>query len=103
MDTHMLCSPVFIESDSRLTASSPDVAHLHPFSSPAVLVGPIGLLPRIHRVLRTGRTDELSRLESVVTQNRCVTHLESALPKSLNLKSFIIRTCEERWGRGGIC
>jgi hypothetical protein len=99
----MLCSPVFIESESRLFVSGPDAAVFHPFSSSAVLVNPIGLLPRIHRVLKVDRTDELSRLESAVTQNPPITHLESAFTKSLNLKSFIIRTSEERWGRGGIC
>src|SRR5271168_4221565 len=103
MDTHMLCSPVFVESDSRLPVSSPQAARLSSFSSSTELVNPTGLLPSFHEVLKVDRSNNLSPLESALTKNRRVTHLESALPKSLDLKSFRIRTYEKRGGRGVNC
>src|SRR5580692_6102745 len=101
MDTHMLCSPVFVESDSRLPASSPHAALLHPFSSSTVLVNHTGPLPSFHEVLKVDGTNKLSPLESALTKNPRVTHLESALPNSLDLKSFRIRTYEKGRGEGG--
>src|SRR5579863_3049848 len=43
----------------------------------------------------------LTLVESALPQNTPVTPSESALPNSLDLKSFRIRTCEKRWGEGG--
>src|SRR5271154_4284118 len=103
MDTHMLCSPVFVESDSRLPVSSPDAALFHPFSSSTELVNPIGRPPSVSGVLKVDRTNRLSPLESALTKNTRVTRLESALPYSLDLKSFRIRTYEKRRGRGANC
>src|SRR5271163_5332293 len=40
-------------------------------------------------------------LESALPENAPVTRLESALPKSLDLKPFRIRTCEKWRGWGG--
>ncbi len=99
----MLCSPVFVESDSRLPVSGRDVALFHPCFSSTVLVNPIGLLPSIAGVLKADRTNKLSPLESTLTKNPRVTRLESALPNSLDLKSFRIRTYEKRRGRGANC
>jgi hypothetical protein len=42
----------------------------------------------------------LSPSESALTKKALVTHLESALPKSLDLKSFRIRTYVKGWGEG---
>src|SRR5271154_932832 len=42
----------------------------------------------------------LTSLESALTKNRPITHLESALTNSLDLKSFRIRTYEKRRGEG---
>src|SRR5580704_2055130 len=89
MDTHMLCSPVFVESDSRLPASSPHAALLHPFSSSTVLVNHTGPLPSFHEVLKVDGTNNLSPLESALTKTR-------------GLKSFRIRTYEKGAGEGGI-
>jgi hypothetical protein len=101
MNTHMLCSPVFIESDSRLFVSGPDASVFRPFSSSILLpVERRGLSLNFRVVPRAVRTDELSRLESAVTENRRVTHLESAVTKWLSFKSFIIPTYEKRRGRG---
>jgi hypothetical protein len=43
----------------------------------------------------------LTPLQSALPRNAPITRLESALPNSLDLKSFRIRTCENRWGEGG--
>jgi len=43
----------------------------------------------------------LTSLESALTENTPVTPLQSALPKTLDLKPFRIRTYEKRWGGGG--
>jgi hypothetical protein len=87
----MLCSPVFIESDSRLFVSGPDASVFRPFSSSILLpVERRGLSLNFRGVPRAVRTDELSRLESAVT-------------KWLSFKSFTIRTYEKRRGRGTIC
>jgi hypothetical protein len=45
----------------------------------------------------------LTPLESALTKNEPVTPLESADPKTLDLKSFRIRTYEKRGGRGVNC
>jgi hypothetical protein len=42
----------------------------------------------------------LTPLESALPQNVPVTRLESALPKTKDLKSFRIRTYEKGWGEG---
>jgi len=42
----------------------------------------------------------LTPVESALTEKRPVTPLESALPKTLDLKSFRIRTCGKGWGEG---
>src|ERR1700682_2972642 len=46
------------------------------------------------------RPTAVTLLESADPQNKRVTHLESALPNSLDLKSFIIRTYKKRRGVG---
>jgi hypothetical protein len=43
----------------------------------------------------------LTPVESALPQNPSVSPSESALPNSLDLKSFRIRTCKKRWGEGG--
>ena len=47
-------------------------------------------------------TNALTSLESALIEKSPVTPLQSALPKSLDLKPFRIRTYEKRWGEGGI-
>jgi hypothetical protein len=42
----------------------------------------------------------LNPLESALPQNAPITLLKSALPKSLDLNSFRIRTYKNRWGGG---
>src|SRR5580700_5642225 len=44
--------------------------------------------------------DSLNPLKSALAKNKRVTLLESALPNSLDLKSFRIRTYKKRWGEG---
>jgi hypothetical protein len=46
------------------------------------------------------RHNWLSSLESALPKNTRVTPLQSALPNSLDLKSFRIRTCKTGWGVG---
>ena len=41
--------------------------------------------------------------ESALAKNTPITPLQSALPKSLDLKSFRIRTYETRWGEEVKC
>src|SRR5580704_6825850 len=50
--------------------------------------------------LHAQQNNPLSPSESAVPKNAAVTRLESAVPKSLDLKSFRIRTCEKRRGEG---
>jgi hypothetical protein len=50
------------------------------------------ILPASHR--------SLTPVESALTERRRVTRLESALPNSLDLKSFRIRTYEKTQGEG---
>jgi hypothetical protein len=45
----------------------------------------------------------LTPLQSALPQNAPITRLESALPNSLDLKSFRIRTCKKWWGEGVNC
>src|SRR5277367_5568129 len=45
-------------------------------------------------------SQELTPLQSALTKNAPITLLESALPKTLDLKSFRIRTYEKRRGEG---
>ena len=47
--------------------------------------------------------NQLTLVESALPQNRRVTRLESADPKTRDLKSFRIRTSKKRWGRGVNC
>ena len=48
------------------------------------------------------RHSPLSLLECADPQNVPITPLECAVPKSLDLKSFRMRSSEKRWGEGGI-
>src|SRR5208282_914591 len=47
------------------------------------------------------KAKKLTPLESALTKNTPITPLESADPKTLDLKSFRIRTYEKRRGEGG--
>ena len=72
-----------------------------------------GSLPERRENTQTGRglplafdpqlstVNSLTPLQSALPQNRRVTRLESADPKTRHLKSFRIRTCEKGVGEGG--
>jgi hypothetical protein len=90
----VLSSPVYVASDLRRHTSRPaTTAHRdRPKQPPSVDPSFSPLITR---------HPPLSPLESALPQNNRVTRLESALPKSLDLKSFRIRTSKKWRGEGG--
>ena len=89
----MLSSPVYVAPDLRRHAFRPaTTAHRNRHEQPPSVDPSFSPLVTRH--------SSLSPLESAHPQNSRVTRLESALPKSLDLKSFRIRTCKKAGGRG---
>jgi hypothetical protein len=74
----MLSSPVLSETLIRTLATPPAFSHIRPPNAATAL----------------------NPLESALTKNAPVTRLESADPKTKDLKSFRIRTYEKGGGRG---
>ena len=90
----MLSSPVYVASNLRRHTFRPATTadRNRPKQPPSVDPSFSPLITR---------HSPLSPLESAHPQNCRVTRLESALPKSLDLKSFRIRTYKKRRGEGG--
>jgi hypothetical protein len=82
-------------------ASSPALIRprLFPLSTPFTLNLDRSILCA-HRSLEHPVVHQRTPLESALPRNRRVTALESALPKTLALKSFRIRSSKNRRGRG---
>src|SRR5271163_4819246 len=98
----MLWFTVYIDSDPLLTVSRwssmlPRLLSLLP--QPALSLE--GLIRRTKESLARYTRNQLTPSESALPRSRRVARLESALPKSLDLKSFRIRTCEKWRGEGG--
>ena len=96
----MLSFTVYIASDPQLTVPRRRSVLPRPFSplqQPASSLE--RLIPRTKESLARYARIHLTPSESALPRNRRVTGLGSALPKSLHLKPFRIRTYEKR-GRG---
>src|SRR5882724_6797493 len=100
--THVLCFPVYTESSlrpipSRRTLTRPGLIPALISSAPSLR----GQIPNSDGRQANPLTTYLTPLESALTKNGRVTRSESADPKSLDLKSFRIRTSGKKEGGGG--
>jgi hypothetical protein len=90
-NTHVLCFPVYAKLNCRFDGSLPERRENTQTGR--------GLPFAFNLQLST--VNSLTPLQSALPQNRRVTRLESADPKTRHLKSFRIRTYEKGWGEGG--
>src|SRR5882724_630132 len=100
--THVLCFPVYTESSLRPTPSRRTL--IGPGLIPALISSAPSLrgqIPNSDGRQANPLTTYLTPLESALTKNGRVTRSESADPKSLDLKSFRIRTSGKKEGGGG--
>src|ERR1700722_2568633 len=98
----MLSFIAYIASDPQLTVSRRRSMLPRPFSPlPQPASSLESLIPRTKEGPARYARYHLTPSESALPRNRCVTRLESALPKSLHLKPFRIRTYEKWRGGGG--
>src|SRR5271156_350560 len=97
----MLSFAVYIDSAPQLTVSRRS-SMLPRLSSPLPqsVSSLEGLISRTKASLAGYAKYHLTPSESALPQSRRVTRLESALPKSLDLKSFRIRTYKKWRGEG---